>query len=153
MADIDIATLTPFQRGAILGGYVLIFQDGTPDVLGLALVDDIAAGVAGAEAENEAGATYTLVIEDAFKYKRLTNGAGCAVTVPLNANVPFALGDLVTLRGVAAGCTLVPEGAVVLNIPGGGAQPYSFQEAHATTQLKKVGTDEWDVIGGIEGTI
>jgi hypothetical protein len=94
------------------------------------------------------GTTYTLVIGDAYGYLRATNASGCAITVPPNSSVAFILGTVITFRAATAGAVSLVAGAgVTLNPPGGAGSPLSFAEEGATVQIKKVGTDTWDVIG------
>lgn len=97
-----------------------------------------------------ATATYTLVLADAYEYIRLTNAAGCDVTVPPNATVAFPIGTTITFRTVTfAGSKFTPGAGVTLNKVGGGTGTQTFAEIGATTQLKKVALNEWDMIGGL----
>lgn len=94
--------------------------------------------------------TYTLVLADAYEYVRLTNAAGCDVTVPPNSSVAFPIGTTITFRTTASAASKFTPGAgVTLNKVGGGTGTQTFAEIGATTQLKKVGTNEWDMIGGL----
>lgn len=96
-----------------------------------------------------ADAAYTLVLGDAYGYHRLTNVAGCDITVPPNSDVAFAIGTVITFRqAVAAASTLVAGTGVTLNAPGGAGGSLEFAEEGATVQIKKISTDAWDVIGG-----
>lgn len=96
------------------------------------------------------GTTYTLALIDGGGYRRLTNAAGCAVTVPPNASVAFPLGATITLRTTAsAASSIVPGAGVTINKVGGGTGTQLFAEIGATAQVKKVGTNEWDLIGGL----
>lgn len=98
--------------------------------------------------EDVSTTTYTLVSADADnKYKRLSNAAGCAVTVPPNASVAIAVDTTITFRSVNAGSSLVAGSGVTLTSMG--ASGLSFSETGAVVQIKKVATDTWDVIGGV----
>jgi len=117
------------------------------DVTGLAATL-AAAGIAATEPI--ADPTYTLVLADgATKYKRATNAGGCVITVPPNSDVAFAINTVVTFRAATAGLvSLAASAGVTLNPPGGAGGSLNFAEEGATVQIKKVGADEWDVIGG-----
>lgn len=96
------------------------------------------------------GATYTLVIGDAGAYRRFTNAAGCAITIPPNSAVAFPIGTTFTARTtVSAATNWVAGVGVTLNKVGGGTGGQVFAEIGATSQVKKVGTDEWDIIGAV----
>ncbi|TIN76786.1 hypothetical protein [Mesorhizobium sp.] len=90
--------------------------------------------------------TYDPVLGDANGYKRCTNAAGCAVTVPSNAEVALPVDTEITFRQAGAGAvTFDAPTDVTLN----GLLGYLNQTAFegATVTLKKVATDEWDLIG------
>jgi hypothetical protein len=107
-------------------------------------------GTGPAETETISGATYTLVLADASnKYIRLTNVAGCEVTVPPNADVAIPVDTVITFRNASAGISSLVAGVgVTLNPPGGSGGSLDFAEEGATVQIKKVATDQWDIIGG-----
>lgn len=93
--------------------------------------------------------TYTLVLADAYGYIRLTHASGCDVTVPPNATEAFAIGTVITFRNAGAGISALVAGAgVTLNPRGGSGGSLDFAEEGATVQIKKVATNEWDIIGG-----
>lgn len=92
----------------------------------------------------------TLVLADAYEYIRLTHASGCAVTIPPDSSVAFPIGTTITLRTTAsAASSLNPGSGVTLNKVGGGTGAQTFAEIGATAQIKKVATDEWDIIGGM----
>jgi hypothetical protein len=98
------------------------------------------------------GTTHSITLGNAYGYLRATNEAGCAFTVPLNADHAFIVGTVITLRGQTSGAvTIAGASGVTLNPPGaaGGEGPFSFAEIGSVVQLKKVATDEWDLIGGL----
>ncbi|MDR7101461.1 hypothetical protein [Croceicoccus sp. BE223] len=117
------------------------------DVAGLAAA---LAAASIATSEEIAGPTYTLALADgANKYKRATNAGGCLITVPPDSDVAFAIDTVVTFRAATAGLvSLVAGGGVTLNRPGGSGGSLNFAEEGATVQIKKVGANAWDVIGG-----
>lgn len=87
---------------------------------------------------------YTLVLEDAGKYLRVFNGNATTITIPLNANVAFPIHTVMTIRQADTGqLTMTPEVGVVLN------GELSTSGQHNSVQLVKVGTDTWDVEGGV----
>ena len=95
------------------------------------------------------GTTYTLVLNDTGRYLRATNGAGCAITVPPNGEAPFPIDTVVSIRAATAGTVSLAAGSgVTLNPPGGSGGSLNFAEEGAVVQIKKVGVNEWDVIGG-----
>lgn len=103
-----------------------------------------------ASTEEVTGATYTLVLADGDnKYLRVTDVSGCAITVPPNSSVEFTIDTVITFRAATAGTvSLVAGPGVTLNPPGGSGGSLGFAEEGAVVQIKKVATDEWDVIGG-----
>lgn len=94
--------------------------------------------------------TYTLVIGDAQAYRRFTHATGCAITIPPNSAVAFPIGTTFTGRTVVSAATSFNPGVgVTLNKVAGGTGAQTFAEIGATAQVKKVGTDEWDIIGAV----
>lgn len=93
---------------------------------------------------------YTLERVDTAQYLRFTAQGGCIVTLPENV---FDVGDVLTLHTNAEETQIVLAPNVSANAPGGGVSPFSFFEQNATVQLKQYAANEWDLIGGIQGTI
>lgn len=86
----------------------------------------------------------TLVLTDAFKYIRTTNASAVTITVPTNASVPFAIGTPIDVFNKGAGLvTFAASGGVTIN-----AASLSISAQHKAATLKKVGTNEWDLIIG-----
>ncbi|RWO90942.1 hypothetical protein [Mesorhizobium sp.] len=91
--------------------------------------------------------THAPVLADANGYKRCTHVDGCTVTVPLNAAVAFPVDTELTYRQAADEPVIfdtLTDGPTLNGIAGfldmsGGRG--------ATVTLKKVATDEWDIIG------
>lgn len=92
--------------------------------------------------------THAPVLSDSNGYKRCTNAAGCAVTLPDNADVAFAIDTEITYRQCAAGAVSFDQptdSAVTINGLEGFLQQTGVIGAVVT--VKKVGTDTWDLIG------
>jgi hypothetical protein len=96
--------------------------------------------------QTQAGTTWTPAFADANTYNRFTNAAGCAITLPTNASVPFYINTILELRAAtsgavsiaaAGGVTLHPQDAALYTLTGNGA----------TALVKKIATDDWDVMG------
>lgn len=85
----------------------------------------------------------TLALADAWKYLRPATTSAITLTVPTNASVAFPVGTEITVRA-AGNITLAAASGVTLNAPSGGTLNMT---ARMTVTLKKVATNEWDVIG------
>jgi hypothetical protein len=93
------------------------------------------------------GTAYTLVLGDANGYKRATNAAGCALTVPPNSSVAFPIDTVITFEQAgAASITLTPGAGVSLNSRSG---LLATAGQYAVAQIKKVAADTWTVIGDV----
>lgn len=92
----------------------------------------------------ESATSRTLVLTDAFKYIRTTNASAVTITVPTNASVAYEIGTQIDFWNQGTGLiTFAASGGVTIN--------YSSLTMSATKKaatLKKVGTDEWDLIIG-----
>ena len=95
----------------------------------------------------EAGATYTYVLGDAGKYYRFTDGSP-QVTVPANASVAFAVGTELHGIGTTGQVEFIEDSGVTINIPA--SATLFTAEAFAAFTLKKVATDEWDLLGFLD---
>lgn len=95
--------------------------------------------------QTESGTSHTPDLADAGFITRCDNAAAITVTIPLNSNVPFPIGSVLTFSQKGAGqVTLSPEsGSVNLRAPAGlkTRTQYSMIEAY------KVDTNEWLVTG------
>ena len=90
--------------------------------------------------------TYAPEMADQQKFFRCTNAGGCTVIVPDNASVPFPLKTELTFRQCAAGqVSLATASGVVLNGISGFLDKTAGEGA--TLMIKKIATDEWDLIG------
>lgn len=85
----------------------------------------------------------TLALTDAWNYVRPGTTSAITLTVPTNASVAFEIGTEITVRA-SGNITLAAASGVTLNAPSGGTLNMT---ARMTVTLKKVGTNEWDVIG------
>jgi hypothetical protein len=85
----------------------------------------------------------TLTITDAWNYVRPGTTSAITLTVPTNASVAFDIGTEITVRALG-NVTLASASGVTLNAPSGGTRSMT---ASMTVTLKKVATNEWDVIG------
>lgn len=85
----------------------------------------------------------TLALTDAWNYLRPGTTSAITLTVPTNASVAFAIGTEITIRALG-NVTLAAASGVTLNAPSGGTLSMT---ARMTVTLKKVGANEWDVVG------
>lgn len=98
-----------------------------------------------ASVSTQAGSSYTFVVSDVGKYIRATHGAAKTFTVPTNAVAAMAIGAEIHVRNAAAGdLTFATASGVSLNIPYMGTLKLGEQ---ASATLKKVASDEWDLLG------
>lgn len=86
------------------------------------------------------------VLADVDKYKRFTGATASTYTIPANATVAFPVGAEIHLRRAAAAnnLTVVAASGVTINAPSGGTL---LLGPRMTCTIKKVGTNEWDLIG------
>ena len=90
--------------------------------------------------------TDTLELADLGKLVRCNNAGAITLRIPTNANHAFPIGSIVTVEQVGAGVvTIAPVSGVTINSPG----KKSWGQ-YTYLQLIKVGTNTWNVIGGIE---
>jgi len=96
---------------------------------------------------DQTGTTYTLVLSDAGKIVRLTNGAAITFTVPPNSSVAFSTGTIILFEEGGAGVVTVTEGSgVTVNSRG------SFMDTngiYAAAALIKIDTNEWTLSGDL----
>lgn len=85
----------------------------------------------------------TLALSDAWNYLRPGTTGAVTLTVPAHASVAFDVGTEITIRALG-NITLAAASGATLNAPSGGTLSMT---ARMTVTLKKVGTNEWDVIG------
>lgn len=93
-------------------------------------------------------ATSDLLLAWANNYVRSDSASAINVTVQPEATIAHTAKTVITIRQVAAGqLTLVPGGGVTLNVRA--AEGLKTAEQHAEIQLTYIGSDVWDVRGGI----
>lgn len=85
----------------------------------------------------------TLALTDAWNYLRPGTTGAITLTVPTNAVAAFDVGTEITVRALG-NVTLAAASGVTLNAPSGGTLGMT---ARMTATLKKVATNEWDVVG------
>lgn len=91
------------------------------------------------------GTSHDLAVADAGCYLRFTNASAKTLTVRDNADIAIAVGYESHGRNVGAGdLTITEDSAVDVNPPAGGSL---VVPQGGTYTLKKVDTDEWDLIG------
>ncbi|QFS86634.1 MULTISPECIES: DUF2793 domain-containing protein [unclassified Marinobacter] len=99
---------------------------------------------------NQTGTSYTLVLSDDNKVVRCANASAINVTVPAEATTDFPVGAIIQVRQVDAGqVTLVADTGVTLITP----ETLKTRKQGSTIALMKVGADEWDVTGDMEGAV
>jgi hypothetical protein len=95
----------------------------------------------------QAGTTFTPTLSYADSYVRLTNAAGCAVSIPANADQPFAIGTELHFRddSTAGDVTFDALSPAIIN----GVDGYlnESERRGGIVTLKKVATDAWDIFG------
>lgn len=101
--------------------------------------------VIGNQVRTLAAGAATLTIATAFTYARSTISAS-TITIPTNTSVAIPIGSEYTYRQTATGAvTFTPASGVTLNLPLGVATAVT-RGAGDTMKLKKVATNEWDLI-------
>ncbi len=86
----------------------------------------------------------TLAESDQCKYIRTTNASATTITVPANASVAFPVGTQIDIFQAGTGTvSFVAAGGVTINAPA-----LSVSNQYKAASLKKVATDEWDLIIG-----
>ena len=133
LADVEIATAGPAD------GDVLVF--------------DAAAGlwmpgvIPGAPVASEAGAAFTPALDAAGYWLRMTNGAGCVVTLPDDGEVPFPVRTELHFEQVGGPLLFeAATGAVVTPMAGREA---ATDTDGAVVTAKKVAADTWRLFGAL----
>lgn len=91
-------------------------------------------------------ATHEPAAADVNGYIRCTNDAGCVVTVPSDVEADIPVDTEITYRQCGTGAVSFESStAVTLNGVSGFLNQTAF--AGAVVTLKKVGADEWDLLG------
>jgi len=93
------------------------------------------------------GTTYTFALTDRNQYIRSSNASAQAITVPTNASVAFPIGTEIEIIQADAGqVSFVAGGGVTINSKN---SYLKLDSQFSAAVLKKVGTDEWDLIGDL----
>jgi hypothetical protein len=89
----------------------------------------------------------TPTIADTGGYLRTTNASDTAITIPPNASVAFPIGTAMVIEQTNTGIVTISPGAgVTLNTPRG---YFTIATQFGVAQIKKVGTDEWTLLGDV----
>lgn len=109
---------------------------------------EIAAANTGTPIITDASTANTLTVArfaNGAPYMRFTNAGAFVLTVPANSQQAILVGAEITLRRAAnANLTISPAAGVTINPPAGGTL---VMTQNMTATLKKVATNEWDLIG------
>jgi hypothetical protein len=90
---------------------------------------------------------YTLVLTDAGKVIPVNSASANTVTIPLNSNVAFPIGTVITLVQTGAGQTTVsPDTGVTLQ--GEGAK-YKLKAQYAAGSILKTAINTWVIFGNL----
>lgn len=90
---------------------------------------------------NETTTARTLALTDSGLYIRCSHASGCAITVPLNATVPFPIGTEIYFRRAVGAGAISLAGSATIN-----GNAVATVPAGANFALKKINTNTWDFI-------
>lgn len=94
---------------------------------------------------NSQSDSYTIVLGDAGKLIKMTKATASNLTVPPNSSVAFPTGTEIEVLEYGAGqVTIVAGSGVTLR---SAASALKIAAQYASVSLKKLGTDEWAVVG------
>lgn len=96
---------------------------------------------------NSRSNSYTLVLADAGKLIKMTKATASNLTVPPNSSVAFPTGTEIEILEYGAGQVTIVGGSGVTLRSAGSALKIADQ--YASVSLKKLGTDEWAVVGAL----
>lgn len=96
----------------------------------------------------QTGTTYTLVLGDAGKLVTLSNASAVTLTVPPNSSVALAVGTRIDLLALGVGQVTVAQGSgvTIRSTPS-----LKLRTQYSAATLEKIATDEWALIGDLEG--
>ncbi|AZV21485.1 hypothetical protein [Mesorhizobium sp. M7A.F.Ce.TU.012.03.2.1] len=97
--------------------------------------------------EEDTDGIYVPVLADANGYKRYAGDADLTVMVPLNAGVAYPVDTEITFRQAGDGTIIFDTATAGPTLNGIVGFLNSTGVEGATVTLKKVATDEWDLIG------
>jgi len=116
-------------------------------VTGDTTIDGTGVAKQGLPIVTESTTARTLALTDTGAFIRTTNSSATTITVPTNASVAFPVGaEVVVIQAGTGAVTFAGASGVTVNSKDSALQ-ISAQYAAAT--LKKVATDEWDLIGDL----
>ncbi len=122
---VGIGTTTPSVRLEVNG---LFNADGTPS--------------------NEQTGDYTLVLADKGKVLRVNSSSNRTITIPLNSSVAFPIDTEIALIRYGSGTVSIsPTSGVTLNSISSNRK---VKDQYGSCALKKIGTDEWVLVGSLE---
>lgn len=113
-------------------------------------IDNTIKATAGAPIVTNSNTSITLALTDAGSYLRLPSDGSSAVTVtvPPNSSVAFSVGAEITIiQTSVAQVTFAAGSGVTINSKNSNL---NLAGQYAAATLKKVATDEWDLIGDLE---
>ncbi len=91
--------------------------------------------------------THTFTLEDKNSYIRALNTSNQTITIPLNSIVPFETGTEIEIFQAGVGqVSFVASSGVVVNSKDSNL---SLSSQFSAAVLKKIATDEWDLIGDL----
>lgn len=97
----------------------------------------------------QTGASYVLVLADAFKLVTMSNAAANTLEVPPNSSVAFPNGTRIDIGQDGAGQTTVQAGVgVTIRTP----ETLKLRKQYAKATLIKRATDTWDIEGNLEAS-
>jgi len=113
-------------------------------------------GLGGESVEFVHDPAYTLVINDVAKYKILDSEYGCEITVPTQAAVPFAVGDVISFHSATTDpVTFVAESDSLVIIEHETDKLPQLRGIRSVASLKYVGViagmEEWHLFGSLLG--
>ncbi|RWO39497.1 MAG: hypothetical protein EOS11_22145 [Mesorhizobium sp.] len=97
--------------------------------------------------EEDTDGIYDPVLGDANGYKRYAGSSDLSVMVPLNADVAYAIDTEITFRQAGDGAIVFDTATSGPTLNGISGFLNQTGGQGATVTLKKVATDEWDLIG------
>ena len=93
------------------------------------------------------GTTYTLALTDAQAYLRTTNASDVTLTIPTNSSVAIPIDT--EISGIHTSVSTLSFSDVGVNVHSV-RDSLTISTENSTWALKKVGTDEWDLTGGLD---
>lgn len=95
----------------------------------------------------QTGASYVLVLTDAFKLVTMSNASANTLQVPPNSSVAFPVGTRIDIGQDGAGQTTVQAGSgVTIRTP----ETLKLRKQWAKATLIKRASDTWDIEGNLE---